>query len=192
METAVKERLIGAAVLVVLVVVVVPALLKGPRHPPAAATPAPGETRVVEIDLTGADKSREQGAADLPIASTPPAPVPTTGEGSSEPPTIAATPERAKVEKSIEPAQLPASPPAIPPGAAWAVQVAALSNRDAAAKMVADLKRRNYAAFVLEYRADGRVLYRVRVGPEAQRDRADAIAAKLKADGFRPAVVAHP
>jgi cell division protein FtsN len=45
---------------------------------------------------------------------------------------------------------------------------------------------------VLEYRADGRVLYRVRVGPEAQKDRAAALATRLEAEGFKAAVVAHP
>jgi DedD protein len=72
------------------------------------------------------------------------------------------------------------------------VQVAAFSSQDSARKMVADLKSRGYGAFILEYRADNRVLYRVRVGPEAQRERASALASRLQGEGFKAAVVPHP
>ena len=51
METAVKERLIGAAVLVLLVVLVVPALLSGPREPPPPNPAGQGPIRSVEIDM---------------------------------------------------------------------------------------------------------------------------------------------
>jgi len=48
------------------------------------------------------------------------------------------------------------------------------------------------AAFLLEYRASGKVLYRVRVGPEQDRARAEEIAARLAKDGFQPVVARHP
>jgi DedD protein len=72
------------------------------------------------------------------------------------------------------------------------VQLAALSSQDSATKMVADLKSRGYSAFIVEYRASDRVLYRVRVGPEAQRDRAAALASRLQGEGFKATVVPHP
>ena len=53
MERRVKERLIGATLLVVLIVLVVPEMLSGPRRPSAppltAGLPAP--TRSVSVDL---------------------------------------------------------------------------------------------------------------------------------------------
>ena len=45
---------------------------------------------------------------------------------------------------------------------------------------------------MLEYRASGQVLYRVRVGPEQDRKRAEEIAARLAKDGFEPVVARHP
>jgi DedD protein len=215
METAVKERLIGAAVLVLLVVLVVPALLSGPREPPPPDPAGQGPIRSVEIDMgrsrplsepeeppqadrdlvppapSGLPEAPAQGlspSADR-TAATPPAteavalPLPTDG----------AAPSAAAVQDGAPPDAPPVTgPESAPPGAGWAVQLAALSNQDSARKMVSDLKTRGYAAFILEYRSGGKVLYRVRVGPEAQRERAIALAARLEGEGFKTAVVTHP
>ena len=89
------------------------------------------------------------------------------------------------------PAPIPVSAPAAPTSA-WAVQLGAFSNRAKAEQLVAELRNRRYAAFVLEYRAGGQVLYRVRVGPEQDRARAEEIAARLAKDGFEPVVARHP
>jgi DedD protein len=86
----------------------------------------------------------------------------------------------------------PATPAAASQAPAWAVQLGAFSNRAKAEQLVAELKKRRYAAFMLEYRASGQVLYRVRVGPEQDRARADEIAARLAKDGFQPVVARHP
>jgi DedD protein len=83
-------------------------------------------------------------------------------------------------------------PAAAPAATAWAVQLGAFSNKAKAEQLVAQLKERRYAAFVLEYRATGQVLYRVRVGPEQDRARAEEIAARLAKDGFQPVVARHP
>ena len=77
-------------------------------------------------------------------------------------------------------------------GTAWAVQLGAFSNRAKAEQLVAELQKRRYSAFILEYRASGQVLYRVRVGPEQDRARAEEIAARLAKDGFQPVVARHP
>jgi DedD protein len=57
---------------------------------------------------------------------------------------------------------------------------------------VGELRGRGYPAFIVEYRADGRVLHRVRVGPEQDRARADALAARLAKDGYPGTVARHP
>lgn len=196
METEVKERLVGAIILVLLAVLVLPALLTGPRQPEPQAEPAaPTPVRSVDLDLGGArpDAAVEVTALDEPAHVPPPAAVreaPTGLPGGSEP------------AAGIEPPPVPvAAPPpatepvrqaASPAGSGWAVQVAALSSRDAAMKSVADLQRRGYTAFILEYRNGGRVLYRVRVGPEEARERAAALAARMQAEGIGGNVVSHP
>lgn len=75
---------------------------------------------------------------------------------------------------------------------AWAVQLGAFAGRETAAQLVATLRSRGFAAFVLEYRRDGKVLYRVRVGPEQDRERAVAIAERLNRDGYKATVAPHP
>jgi cell division septation protein DedD len=72
------------------------------------------------------------------------------------------------------------------------VQLGAFAGRETAAQLVAALRAKGFAAFVLEYRRDGKVLYRVRVGPEQDRQRAVAIAERLTRDGYRATVAPHP
>jgi cell division septation protein DedD len=206
MDTAVKERLVGGAILVLLVVLVVPAILTGPREPPPPEPDGDGATKTVEIDL-----GRSQRVGDVaqePV--TEPATVPTAPTGL--PDTAAAPVQAEAIQAAPAPAEAPPAQPAADaaqspapvqgppparqepaaPGSGWAVQLAAFSSQDSARKMVADLRSRGYSAFVLEYRADSRVLYRVRVGPEAQRERAAALASRLQGEGFKATVVAHP
>ena len=87
---------------------------------------------------------------------------------------------------AVQPQSSSTGPPA------WAVQLGAFSSRSKAEGLVTRLRSRGYAAFVLEYRAGGQLLHRVRVGPEQDRARALAIAERLRKDGFQPVVAPHP
>jgi len=212
METAVKERLVGGAILVLLVVLVVPALLTGPRELPPPEPDSEGPTRTVEIDLGGpqpAGDTGEKPVADQPVVAAAPSglpePVPAATSAAARPaaqdaPAVpsgadtapAGQPLQTTSPARVEPAASPARPEPAASPSGWAVQLAALSSQDSATKMVADLKSRGYSAFIVEYRASDRVLYRVRVGPEAQRDRAAALASRLQGEGFKATVVPHP
>lgn len=191
MDVRLKQRLIGASVLVLAVVLVVPEVLTGrpegrleeTSEGSAAAegtVALPNATQEVEITLVDLAPEEEPVPAEV-LAPPPP---PSVAEGPPESP--------------------PDSAPSVPPEAAeprpesgWAVQVAALGNEAAARAMAAELQSRGYAAFVLEYRLNGKVYYRVRVGPEAQRERAEALAGRLGGERFggralEPAVLRHP
>lgn len=191
MDVRLKQRLIGASVLVLAVVLVVPEVLTGrpegrleeTSEGSAAAegtVALPNATQEVEITLVDLAPEEEPVPAEV-LAPPPP---PSVAEGPPESP--------------------PDSAPSVPPEAAeprpasgWAVQVAALGNEAAAKAMAAELQSRGYAAFVLEYRLNGKVYYRVRVGPEAQRERAEALAGRLGGERFggralEPAVLRHP
>jgi DedD protein len=192
METAVKERLVGAAVLVVLVVLVVPALLSGPPGPAQPDAAEDSSNRTVEIDIAqpGAAGGR---VAEAPAASAgalpAPSELPPSTPGAPAPAAageLPAGPQRTLADAGVKPAA------AQPAAAGWAVQVAALSSADSARGLVADLKRRGYKAFALEHRSAGKVLYRVRVGPEAERESAAALAARLQGEGFKATVVTQP
>ncbi len=215
MEVRVRERLIGALVLVAIVVLLVPAILKG--RAPAPAEPPPAQSRRVEMpvgnEMLAADDVASlpdpdlttdlpQSGAPLPTPTPTPTPDPlppaaTLIEAPAKAPTAApksAAPEdptaKPAPKRLPDPAPIRTAPPA--GGTAWAVQLGAFSSRDKADQLVATLKKRGYAAFVLEYRASGKVLYRVRVGPEQDRSRSEATAARLAKDGYQPVVARHP
>jgi len=207
MEVRVRERLIGALVLVAIVVLVVPAILKG--RSPAPAEPSGQPTRRVEVPVIGQEPAPEEQV--LVPEPAPPGAAPPVGDQSKPVPEPAArgatvksapanpsgtSPKAAAVPAAREPPAAKstvAAPMPVPPVAtAWAVQLGAFSNRGKAEQLVAELQKRRYSAFILEYRASGQVLYRVRVGPEQDRARAEEIAARLAKDGFQPVVARHP
>lgn len=195
MEVRVRERLIGALVLVAIVVLLVPSVLQGPDPEPEGTPGQP--TRRVEVPVA-LEEPAPQDEVLVPEPELPDAPAPDTVDTAAPKAPVAPLAETpGQVQgKSLADAR-PVAPPAasVPaPGdaAAWAVQLGAFSNRGKAEELVAQLRKRGYAAFVLEYRATGKVLYRVRVGPEQDRARAAEIAARLAKDGFQPVVARHP
>ena len=196
MDIRIRERLIGALVLVTLIVFVVPAVLKGPA--PAGKQPAAPESRRVEIDLEGAAGQTEgeglvpepeiaQARPEVPAPAAPaaaepmPAPTPVHADNAT------AKPVSPDLRAVIEPVG-----PVVSQQPAWAVQLGAFTSRSKADGLVAKLRSRGYSAFVLEYRAGGQLLHRVRVGPEQDRARAVAIAERLRKDGYQPVVAPHP
>jgi DedD protein len=208
MEVRVRERLIGALVLVAIVVLVVPAILKG--RGPAPAEPSGQPTRRVEVPVVGHEPAPDEQVL-VPEPALPGAVVPAGDAPKPVPEPVAretdASPAPAKAAETAPKTSAPPPPTAEPPTpkstaakpapvpavtTAWAVQLGAFSNRAKAEQLVAELQKRRYSAFVLEYRASGQVLYRVRVGPEQDRARAEEIAARLAKDGFQPVVARHP
>ena len=200
MEVRVRERLVGALVLVAIVVLVVPAILEG-RGPRPAEPAGQLPTRRVEVPIGDATPPPEEQVL-VPEPELPEAAAPDAGAQKPAPAPPAPEPEpRAAKPTAVAPGGPPSQataareqPAARPSGAAtaWAVQLGAFSNRSKAERLVADLQKRRYAAFILEYRASGQVLYRVRVGPEQDRARATEIAGRLAKDGYEPVVARHP
>ena len=200
MEVRVRERLVGALVLVVIVVLLVPAILKG-RGPEPIATPEPAPVRRIEMPI-GDDAPVAEEQILVPEPPKPDRPAATAAperadaeaganaasvQPAAPPPTVA--PPDARVPATAKPVT-PVAPSS--PASAWAVQLGAFSNKSKAEQLVAELRKREFAAFLLEYRASGQVLYRVRVGPEQDRARAEATAARLAKEGFEPVVARHP
>ncbi len=219
MDKALKARLIGAAVLVAVAVLLIPELLSGRRSGNAGdeVAAAPPGTRTFTIELAGSGQapaalvkpvsgsaSGTEPAQETPRASSAPdaardsAPAsPTDGKPADQPP--------ARDAGAPAPVPQPAAPDvkANPPAPAartsaaagtvqggWAVQVGAFSTAEKAGKLAAELKSAGYRAYVSPISRSGKTLQRVRVGPEADRSRAEGIAAKLKARGLPATVVA--
>jgi DedD protein len=187
MDRRVKERLIGASILVALIVLVVPELLSGPRPaapPPAALSPSPEPIRNVTVDLATSKAPADpepqappQAAPSQPSAGTPP-PAPEAGH--------AAPPPAQSVSAAVE---TPAPSPISTAHGSWAVQLGSFANRDNADKLAHQLKAQGMSVYVLPGGTGQAQRYRVRVGPLADRDAAEKAAAKLKSMGHASNIV---
>ena len=185
-----KERLTGAVILVVFVVIVVPALLSGPPHPAAPAATAGVEgppMRSYTIDLT------EPAGTQPPITPMTVAPPPAPGAESAPIPAPLPTPAPAPAPESAPaPAQAPVAesrPASVETG--FAVQIGSFASRANAEGLVVKLGKGGFPAFISPT-GNGRKLYRVRVGPVADRASAQQLAARLAEAGQPGKVVDHP
>lgn len=211
-----KERLTGAVILVALIVLLVPELLSGPgvTAQPARATDKDGAPmRSYTIDLAdngGAPRPAESsGTPELqPMPAQEDPAESGAGEETGEAAQVqadaspVASSEQEQRQRSVEaPATVspdePASAPVpveaarstAPPATGWMVQVGSFASRDNAERLSRDLKAKGFAASVSESRGGGRNLYRVRVGPEADRSAAQAVVARLRTRGVTGAAV---
>lgn len=196
MDRALKERTIGAVVLVAFAVLIVPVFLDGPssdRDTVSATVTLPGQN----------DQPRKQQTIVLERDRTEP--VPAAQADVPEPSPAATTPEKsptsvAKAEGGdVEPKEPPPARQQDPSAAAtdsvtglWAVQLGSFSNRANAERLAADLRNDGYAAFLSQLDTSGGELHRVRIGPQKDRDAAESIAARLESAGHEGQVVPHP
>ncbi len=228
MDRKLKERITGAALLVVLGVVFIPWLLDGrvdPAHSEQSLSiPPPGsgstDRRTIVLDANrettvpeaSTPQPRPIPVSDEPVRQEPPPvtpnivpqpvrePATTVARVAEEPPTQAppvdsAPPPRTETVPTPEPTRSvpkPARTVQPDPTAGWAVQVGSFASQANASKLADALVALEYKAFVSRKMLDGRVMYRVRVGPRATRDEALALAQRLKDDRQPVRVVEHP
>ena len=208
MDEVLKARLIGAAVLVAIAVLLIPELLSGRKTvEPVAEEAGPRGSRTFTIELGGGAGQSVRTPTTVTTAPEPlpsaPTPAATVAAPVTEPATpVETTPPPAEVAAAPverEPAPPPAAAPTVakptpPPASApsrggWAVQVGAFGSADTAAKLVRDLSGAGYRAFVSPVARGGKTLHRVRVGPEAEKVDAEQLAGRLKARGLPATVV---
>jgi DedD protein len=202
MDEGAKRRLVGAAVIVALIVIFVPMMFdKSDRERPGEPIVIPDEP-AAESAAPGAAGDSEKGhtAGDL----IPPLPTPEPPPGAVvEPPRTAApaspsaraqTQSAAPTASGSQPDLVPAGPKPVPAGTmSWVVQVASLGSPDAARKLQNRLRTKGYTAFVEQAVVNGKQYYRVRVGPEVERARADSLAARLQSEvSNKPLVQRYP
>lgn len=210
MDSQLKQRLVGAAVLVSLAILVVPILLDGGYRPAPsprrdiAPMPADSFEETVPPLAQGVQEALDAGleagpdalsnaaseaaaALDVPPEVAPPA---FTAEEAIEAPVPAAP--------SAE--QAPAAPPAVqaPPPAAkperaapaqaasapkteqWAVQLGSFASRTNAEKLLGRVQATGVQGFILPLTEGGKTSFRVRAGPVAGRAAADRLRQDLE------------
>ena len=198
MDSTLKQRLIGAAVLAALAVIFLPMLLKGPdvKEPDAAEVPltmpaTPGqefETR--ELPLSEPDGATPPGGV-LGMASAPPAdssasegvPMPdaAAAEAAATPATAATTPATAGAQPAASGTASTPMPAATVGAGNYAVSVGSFSNAETAKALTAKLRAANLPVTSDQIALVSGNATRLRVGPYA--DRASAEAARLRTQG---------
>lgn len=205
MDRTLKERIIGAAVLVLVVVLVVPVFLDGPPEDGeiiSEQVPLPGqagpEQKTVVLDRDRTEPVPANGGSE-PAAEPPPKPVPqpVVQKSEPEPETQPAAPVEAPAgpgpdAPDAEPKPAPEDTILASQTGMWAVQLGSFGNRDNAERQAAELRSEGHAAFLSQVTTSAGVLHRVRIGPQKDRDAAEAVAAKLKAAGHDVKVLPHP
>jgi DedD protein len=179
LEQQAKQRLTGGIILVVLLVLLVPELLTGPRPapPPPPVQPDRAPMRSYTMELGESAPAREPVAA----STTAPAAREAAAPAGSAPAALSAPGPAVVVPPPTASAPVPPAPTARTP--AWTVQVATFSNRDNAARLVTSLKSHGFSAAVVETTKEGHKLFRVRVGNERDRAAAQKLLVRLKAAG---------
>jgi DedD protein len=194
MDSPLKQRLIGAAVLVALAVIFLPMLLKGPdvKEPDAAQVPlsmpaTPGqefETR--ELPLTMPEGSAPAGGV---LGMTPATPEALPTPDATAPATAAsvATAAPASIAPAVPPTDVvpdaPVAPAAVPAAVAagkYLVNIGSFSNAANADALVRKLRAQKLPVLADKVAIASGSAMRVRVGPYA--DRATAEAARLRAE----------
>ena len=215
MDQGLKERLVGAAVLIAIAVWLIPWVLDGPEAPveatggslqlPAAEEPMPMRTQTLRLGDAAEPSTESPPSAaaapqeDQPLAAAEPPADETPDAGAATPPVTPAVtaartePERAPVVATAPPAPTPTPPkpaPAAATGGDWTVQLGSFSDEANARRVAQRSGTFGYKAEVSTTKSGGRTLYRVRVGSGRSRAEAEATVSALKAHGIDASVVA--
>lgn len=193
METTLKQRLIGTAVIIALAVIFVPMILDGS-----------GQQESASINLEAPPKPKFTFESDLPdpkqLEKLPPiqkdddkdikqvskqeeVSPETKSETKPETKLEAKSDTKSEADKKPAPVIVEATANHIEPKpslSAWAVQVAAFGEKDKALALQEKLISGNYSAFTEKSTSGSKVLYRVKVGPELERENAESLRDKIK------------
>jgi len=198
MDRALKERIIGAAVLVLVVVLVVPVFLDGPPgegEMVSERVPLPGqsdqETKTVVLNRDRKDPVPLNRASEPAQPAQQPQQLPEQTESRPIPAETKPQPEPAVTQPAPEQPAVQSTAAASSTGM-WAVQLGSFGNQENAERLAADLRKQGFAAFLSQLSTGSGELHRVRIGPQKDRESAEAVAAQLGKAGHKGQVVPHP
>ncbi|HEX9139937.1 MAG TPA: SPOR domain-containing protein [Steroidobacteraceae bacterium] len=181
LEDRIKQRLTGAAILIVLVVLVVPAMFRGQR------SDAPGRAGGSQADAPHAVPIQRSGATSTPgpaaTASPPASAAPAPAAVAAPPPEIEAQPSALATQS---PAVTPGKPQAPAAATGWTVQLGSFSQPQNAHHLLQRLSSKGVKPLLVG--PDSHGLYRVRTPVLPTRAAAAALQQRLTLQGF-PGVI---
>lgn len=198
-----KHRVVGAIILVVLAVIVVPLILRDHAPlapiPPTAETPAP-DTRVVVTPLTPVPLP--DNSPPTTIKTIPSLVAPATLAAASKSATAEAAPstQTAAAPADVSATPLPSKattksspPPKVALAKGWIVQVGAFSHSNNAARLKENLARHGYTPELDKISINHGQGVRVRVGPYAREAEARTVQVRIQHElGIKGVVRAYP
>jgi len=170
MDVLLKQRLVGAIVLVALGVIFVPMILEGPNRtlvPEMEAFPEP-EDQAISAPLESFPAPDAIPAEpETSVVLADPQPV-TAPEVPAEPaqPVVEAEPEPEPIAAKPESGNKPAK---AGPLGSWVVQMGSFSSEQNALRRRDELRKNGFSAQVEKAKIDGKSRFRVRVGPFLER-----------------------
>ncbi|MCV6467361.1 SPOR domain-containing protein [Pseudomonas aeruginosa] len=202
LERGLKQRIVGALVLIALAVIFLPMLFTREDEsrqvvveaPPRPQAPAMPSVEVQPTEVPELQPGEEDIAPEIVEEGSPAAAGQPSQPIGGLPATPPATQPPAQAQAASQPLRQP-QPPAAPPPAekrldannlpqSWSVQLASLSNRARAEELQKTLRSQGYNAYIRSF--DG--MNRVFVGPVIQRAEADRLRDQLskqqKLNGF--------
>ena len=200
MEQKLKERLVGAAVLVAIAVIFIPIILNDPpeiesisgsnipekpettfnsRIVPVIENDKKALLNTVESESIGSEEIQDNNEQDIVAEKLVSDHDKITDDISVESEAIIdEVKDEVKVDVGLS---------------AWIVQLGSFTEEDNAQSLNEKLRKAGYPAFVEPLKKNGKISYRVRVGPEIRRSEADLLLKnlkdKMKLDGI---VVTYP
>ena len=169
MEKALKQRLTGAIILVILGVIFIPLLLDGAGHHARFSK---------DVDIPPEPVIKIKSWEELKEIPANGSPVSIQSEKVTKPKSTPAKPAKKISKPSIN---------------AWALQLGSFSQQTNALVLRDQLRAKGYRAFVEKSGKSGKTSFKVRVGPDLDRSKIEKIAKKLKTkEKIDSIVVTHP
>ena len=191
LDKGLKQRMVGALVLLALAVIFLPMLLSREdeaRQVQVDAPQMPAAPEIPTTELQPVAVPEPQLLPDEPVGSAAVEPLEPVEAPAVEVPAVATAPVTTASVAAVAPATAPASKPSrldansLP--ISWSVQLASLSSSDGAQKLQKTLRTQGYNAYIRS--VDG--MNRVFVGPLIERAEADRLRDQLnrqhKLNGF--------
>jgi DedD protein len=194
MDQKLKERLVGAAVLVAVAVIFIPIIFTDSQDTEVilgSNIPEKPETNFNSriVPVIESDDEPSSAPTDLENVESE-----NIESGKSQKNDALVTEQKVVAEKVISASENNADKQAIEQKqatteaagsttvglSAWIVQLGSFTEEDNAQSLNTKLRQAGYPSFVEPVKKDGKISYRVRVGPEIKRSEADALLKKLK------------